>query len=239
MKEETIKQYLEQVIARVDFINPSPLPLDSLPTELTSEIMKSFPIAEPREIIAEEFQIKGAQEIETTRSKMTEWNFYGKNRERRLCISKEFILVVFKQYTSFKELQDIFIPIVKTLFAKYNGTQGRRLGLRYINKIKKGDQNYFEWEGELNKNLLAIFEVPKAEEKNNISRAFHNLILHYDDFDLRFQYGMHNPDFPAPIRQKLFILDFDAYSNSLIQGENIETKLDTLHEKIKDFLSKC
>jgi len=239
MKESFIKDYLDQAIIRIDFLTPNLIPSDSLSTELIQEIMKLFPIAEPREAIAEEFQIKGGQPIETKIEKMIEWNFYGKDKEKRLCLSKQSFFIAFKKYDSFKNLKLTFIPIAEKLFKNYTGLQGKRLGLRYINKIKLNDNNYFEWEEYLNKNLLAIFNIPDSGEKKNISRAFHNLIINYDSFNLRFQYGMYNPDFPASIKQKLFILDFDAACSELILIENLEQKLTIFHDKIKELLDRC
>ena len=55
----------------------------------------------------------------------------------------------------------------------------------------------------------------------------------YDDEQrMRFQYGMPNPDYPAPIKKKHFILDFDAYAEMLIDISELGDTLDTFHDRI-------
>ena len=44
---------------------------------------------------------------------------------------------------------------------------------------------------------------------------------------------MPNPDYPAPIKQKLFVLDYDAYCNLLLSYSDIEQYITQFHDKIK------
>jgi len=44
---------------------------------------------------------------------------------------------------------------------------------------------------------------------------------------------MPNPDFPAPIKQKIFTLDLDASYQSLQEQVEISTNLDKFHDKIQ------
>nr|QNO52558.1 hypothetical protein BJKGENCM_00048 [Methanosarcinales archaeon ANME-1 ERB6] len=55
---------------------------------------------------------------------------------------------------------------------------------------------------------------------------------------LKFNCGMHNPDFPATIRKKKFILDYDAYYTSLQELIDIEPNLINSHDKIKKLYEK-
>ena len=52
------KNYLTEVIVKIDFLNPINSLEDKFPTNLKPEIKRLFPIAEPQDIIAGEFQIK-------------------------------------------------------------------------------------------------------------------------------------------------------------------------------------
>jgi len=45
---------------------------------------------------------------------------------------------------------------------------------------------------------------------------------------------MHNPDFPAPIKKKIFILDYDAYYDGFVERTEVETRLTLFHDKIQD-----
>jgi uncharacterized protein (TIGR04255 family) len=50
---------------------------------------------------------------------------------------------------------------------------------------------------------------------------------------MRFQYGMHNPDYPAPIKKKIFILDYDAYCNGILTKNDIFKYLPIFHEEVQ------
>lgn len=49
---------------------------------------------------------------------------------------------------------------------------------------------------------------------------------------------MHNPDFPAPIRKKIFVLDYDAYCEGLQDMEDIKKNIDVFHDKIENLFEE-
>lgn len=55
---------------------------------------------------------------------------------------------------------------------------------------------------------------------------------------MQFQYGMYNTDFPAPIKNKLYILDIDAYTQGLLTFDDIQSRLDKFHDAIEDLFEK-
>jgi uncharacterized protein (TIGR04255 family) len=44
---------------------------------------------------------------------------------------------------------------------------------------------------------------------------------------------MFNPDYPAPIKKKIYTLDFDMYATKILDKQDIEETLDRYHEKLK------
>ena len=69
-------------------------------------------------------------------------------------------------------------------------------------------------------------------------REFHNLEMNYGGMNLTFLYGMHNPDYPAPIRQKTFVLDFDAYAMKVQGKEGLLNSLESMHDRIESLFEK-
>ena len=49
---------------------------------------------------------------------------------------------------------------------------------------------------------------------------------------------MFNPDYPAPIQKKSFILDYDAYHRGALNLEDIIPKLDKLNTIIKTIFER-
>lgn len=227
--------FLNKVIVKIDFTSNFNLPQKGLPKKISEEILKYFPIPEPREITAKHIHItnNGTSEKE---NKQNQLFFHGRNREKTLCITSEYLYIEVTKYTKYEEFRDIFLTLLNQLSEKEDFSI-KRLGLRYINQIKINTGSPFEWNEYLNPNLLNIFNVP--ETKDYLSRVFSNLVQQFDDgMLLNFQYGMHNPDFPSKIRQKLFVLDYDAYIQGLIGLDEIKTYIDSGHKKIEELFEK-
>jgi len=226
------RNFLTEVIVRVDFLNPLHEIEKQLPKKVTQEAGKHFPISEPKTSFAKEFQLSPAGVKETFSKQMQEWHFHGMNRDKTLTITPESIFITHKNYTSFETLQTEFTNVFSKLLDASKEIQARRLGLRYINNIRLKDGDPLDWGTYINPNLLQTINFPK--NKKTITRAFNVLELNYKEFILRFQFGLHNPDFPAPIKQKVFVMDFDAYYDGVQEYEEILKNLNKFHSEIQD-----
>lgn len=63
--------------------------------------------------------------------------------------------------------------------------------------------------------------------------------LNLGNMKIRFRYGMHNPDYPAPIRKKLFILDYDAFLEGLQNEADMISNIDKFNNEIESMFEKC
>jgi uncharacterized protein (TIGR04255 family) len=233
------RPFLKQVIVRIDCIAPFREHNKPLPKKLTGPILKLFPILEQKVFTIHELEIKLGETPVTKQAQGTDWYFYGKEREKHVCIGVGHMYIAYDRYDSFDSLKGEFLRTAEVLLDTYKEIQVNRLGLRYINNIELNSNDVFEWSVYLNKNLLSIFSMLEPRDKSIICRAFHNLTMNYGEFTLKFQYGMHNPDYPAPIRKKLFTLDLDAFSHGPQSVDEIRENLDRFHEKIEDLFENC
>lgn len=184
--------FITEVIARVDFLSPIHEVNQSLPRQISDLVIKNYPIPEPQPLVEHRVHIslKDA-EVQKESLDAKEWKFFGSDRSKFLSIRPDAIILKYTKYFRFDPLRDEFLHVVEKFFSYFQAAQGRRLGLRYINNIRVDDGSPTSWDKFIKPNLLCIFKGNK--EKELISRAFHNLELNYGDFNLRFQYGMHNP----------------------------------------------
>lgn len=221
--------FLKKVIAKVDFASPVEMLQNKLPPSVSKLLLKAFPISEPKKAIGKKLMIT---RDETKESKLEEtyWFYHGKDRQKRACLSQKFFYIEYDVYSSFENLVSDFLPILKELFDSINELQVSRFGLRYVDHITFDENDVFEWSVYLHESLLAAFSIP--HEGKQLIRTFSNFTVSDDNMILQFQYGMHNPDFPAPIKKKLFILDTDAYTQGLIEMSDIPAKLEKFHEAI-------
>lgn len=223
--------FLTSVIARVDFPNPLPVH-ENLPLSLSKTILNFFPLSEPKKLKGQALKFDGENfQVEGLGSK-TEWNYFGKNREKQLVLDSEYMFISQKGYKTFDPLKNEFLDIVKKLYENYTDLQINRFGLRYVNEISLLDQTEpLNWNDYLNDNLLTLFDI--AEDKSKIAKCFNNIIFNFEDFILNFKYGMHNPDFPTPIRKKIFILDYDAHVTTLQDLSDIQENIIVFHDEIE------
>jgi len=93
-----------------------------------------------------------------------------------------------------------------------------------------------DWRDYIESSMLSLFAFP--QDKAKLSRIFHILEYAFEEFNIRYQFGMNNPDFPAPIRQRIFVLDMDAYHQGAITPAEIGAALDKYHGSIQDLFEQ-
>jgi uncharacterized protein (TIGR04255 family) len=224
------KTFLKEVVVRVDFVSPLTGIANTLPKDVSTAALSGFPIDEPKPAFTQAVSIS-KDDVSTTRQDFTEWNFHGLHRDKRLVISPLFVLMVHNRYERFEFFRDEFCQVIDSLFNSLPNAQASRIGLRFINQIDVSAADPLKWRRYVSSELLGVlnYRVPGAKP----SRLFSSLEFAFDTFSLRFQYGIHNPDYPAPITQRQFTLDFDAYYRGLVDPHDIRTNLDTFHSQIQ------
>ncbi len=230
LESKYTKNFIKKIIIRVDF-NETPLSFEKgLPTSLTKKALEMFPISDPRPFIYKDIKIT-AQEDKINKIEGIEWRYHGKTRGKTLCISHDFVYIEYKKYESIDLINGTFLAILEELFIMNPDLQINRFGLRYINQINLEDSTHpTEWEGFINKNLIDSFNI--IEDRTRILRAFHLMDLDYSDMRILFQYGMNNPDHPAPIKKKVFILDYDASVEGLQTKDDIGLNIPKFYANI-------
>ncbi|MBC2712844.1 MAG: TIGR04255 family protein [Desulfosarcina sp.] len=229
------KPYLKKVIAKIEFTSKIDVPTKGLNKKSSELILKQFPILEPREVVTRQVKISetGAKETRDTQNHLI---FHGKNRKKTICISPDFAYLEISKYSTSDLLKKDFILLLNVL-ADETDYSIKRFGLRFINQIEIDESDPFSWDEYINSDLLAAFNI--AEDKNKISRIFSNIIQNYNDnMMINFQYGMHNPDYPSIIKKKLYILDFDAFLQGVMEKELIQNQFDIAHTRIENLFEK-
>ena len=229
------RNYLTKVIARLDFLSPIPGIDSRLPPEARQAALKVYPIGEPRESVSRELAISpsgfAAQE-----SKFTEWHFHGRDRDKTFTIVPTAIFVTYVKYEKYELLKNDFLSVLNPCLEAFEDAQPARIGLRYINNISLSEPNPLDWSAYIQQSLLSLIDFPP--DKAALSRIFHNLEFSFDDFNFRYQFGIRNPDYPARIKNKAFVIDLDAYHQGNIERPEIPATLDKFHSCIQDFFER-
>lgn len=225
------RNYLSQVIARIDFVGIPAIGESGPSNTITAALKREFPVAEQKKQIFKSISISDKAVKEETLKETFQWFFHSVDRDKLIHIAHDACYVEYKKYKSFGTLQNDFLPIVDALFAAYPALQVSRLGLRYVDTIELKEKEPTDWTTYLKPELLASLRL--ADDPRTVTRMFHLLEFNYGDMQMRFQFGIPNPDFPALLKRKQFTLDYDAYCTSLLSANDIGHNLVKFHDKIR------
>ena len=223
------KDFLIKVIVRIDFDTPLPIVGKGPAPSIYDTVKDRFPITEEKKVMGKELLI-GPGDTKERSFETKEWHYYGKNREKHLTITPNTVFVEYDKYEYYEMLKEDFLSVSDALFISYQKLQVKRLGLRYIDNINIPNEPPTEWDKYLKPELNTVFAL--VDDKKTVSRAFHVLEFNYGEDLLRFQFGMFNPDYPAPIKKKIYTLDFDMYVTKILSKSDIGDTLDRFHEKV-------
>jgi len=223
--------YLKEVIIRIDLPDTFEFSETKMPKEIEKEVLKRFPIPEPKTLQGMELQFSGKEFIQKDLQK-TEWYYFDSNREKKLVFLENAILISYRKYEEFNKLREDWSSVINLIFDKYPEIQVNKIGLRYVNHIQL-DKDENKWKDTINEKLLHNFQLGL----DNISRGFSIINLNENGIKTAFQYGIHNPDFPSTIKNNLFILDFDVFYEGILTKKDILENTDTFHGMIKSLFS--
>lgn len=227
--------FLKEVILRMDFDKAYPEFSEKLPKDLESCIRKFYPIFEPSIAHIHSFHFNAKEFKDSKPEEFNKWIYRSKDSGNKIIFERSAIIISLTTYDNFdkiySELKEIFTEVEKI----NNDLQIRRLGLRYINHIKlTGDP--FNWNGIIEENLINKFSIDESDI--NPVKLMTILIYKKDDCLLQFQYGMPNPDFPALIKKRFFVLDYDAFFEGILPFKDIDEYVDKLHGFIQIIFEK-
>jgi uncharacterized protein (TIGR04255 family) len=225
------KNFLKQVIVRVDFAEEISIGAKGPPRAFYLAIKEKFPLIEDKKTVMRQLLLDATGTKAITHEER-EWFYHGKERQKYLRLMKDHFVLEYKSYNSFIDLKEDFVLGLDAFFKQYGDIGIKRFGLRYVDQIELEESDPTNWSEYLNPALLAPFSL--ADDVRTVNRMFSSIEFNYGDTNLRFQFGMPNPDFPAPLRKKMFVLDYDAYCGLLLNREEVINYLDVFHEKISD-----
>lgn len=226
--------FLKEVIFRVDFPVPMENVESAVPSSVLREIMRAFPIAEPQTVQSQEIQFSG-QTVSSNTQELKKWVYHGREREKSIILERQSLTMTIKRYETYDGAISEFKTVVEALFKENKELFSSRIGVRYINSIELDEANPLEWSEYLNEEILGIVSFHASE---NVSRVFHVLEYNFDGQILKYQFGLPNPDYPAIIKKKQFILDLDSFFTGAFDEKEIYDCIALCHQKIQELFEK-
>ncbi len=150
-----------------------------------------------------------------------------------MILSNKFIIFEINNYVRFEVHRQWFQSILLALFQR-NRISATRTGIRYINIFDtsriKLQKKYFTSE------VASSLQVKLVEEENRprLIRSMHMAEYRIDEMTMNFRYGMFNPEYPNFLKKNDFALDFDFFSNDIIDSaDGIFHVIDKGHYEIQ------
>lgn len=226
------KNHLVEVLARIDFSSPiESLNQQLLPENVNKVLKHRYPIFESSKAQTQNIIIND-KSFHADRHEFQQWIYHGENREKTITVTQSNITVSIKKYVSYDEFKlDVIEPIEEVSKLESNVVISRT-GLRYIN-IFPNETNKSE---EVLVNFQPMISLPFENiiDEGNLSRLINVSEYIDDEVKCRVQSGMFNPDYPAKIRNKEFVLDIDAFIDTPHQFNNVNQLFDSLHSVIEN-----
>lgn len=227
------KNFLKNVIFRVDFLLDEK-EFDNLMNKATlDEIKRRFEILEPLQTIKNtNFMVDvNTNTINANQNESKKYIFRKKQGNAALIIDSQSIVIDYTKYLNAEMLLED-IKLLNFIFAKISIS---RIGLRYINYIEATGFGEIDWDKYIHN---SIRESQKIDFGGSLLQSINVTDIKYDDYIIKFQSGIHNQNFPADRVKDAYVLDFDAFSNEIKPTEDIEKMIEKWNIQIGKLFEK-
>lgn len=234
------KTFLKNVIVRVDLAEPISQS-KKLASDFHEIIKDKLPAKEDISGIHFEATMgvagKDQGTVKQTQRVVTSYRFTNADGKIVLMLEAEpsNLNLLFNTYNDSDELHEFVVIIVTAIKKIYGDILVKRTGLRYINNIIL-DGDAFQWAPFINAHLISLLDFPS--DKRKISRGLGRIDLAEDNYNVHFQFGMFNPEYPNPIARKEFILDYDCYTEEEMNIADIPKTIEYLHKAEKELFER-
>lgn len=244
--------FLSQVIIRMDF-------LEFIPSEILFEesrivnIRQVFSQMTMRQIIRfndVNVLFRGALSQTQSSSREGFQQSFSDQSGNKLTISNKYLILEINRYVSYEDAREKLNASLMAVIGD-RAIHVSRTGIRYINlyesnRIKITKKMF-------NAEVSALVNPSLSDEKDGLCciRSMCMNEYRFSDMRLNFRYGMFNPQYPNSMRDASFALDYDCYSDNLLNGlgsvlEHVDaghdaiqrlfesTITDSLREKMRD-----
>lgn len=224
------KNFLKQVIAKIDFAQPlSDLNHESI-VAVVAEIKKRYPISEQATAFQQGIEITD-KEIKSSKTEFPEWNFHGVNREKTLKINQHFLQVLLTKYTSESDFKEDLLTPISQIIGSRPEVLIARTGVRFINIFDFEIDNFAKVKEYFSESISAHLAAVTNPEECVRSILVNEYLL--DETKIRMQSGLFNPDYPAIIKRRHFVLDIDAYIDFPHQIRDVDKYFRDFHAKVQ------
>jgi uncharacterized protein (TIGR04255 family) len=234
------RDFLSRVILRADFTG-SPISLPNEPSEFTRKVADRFPVATStpvRDVMFNVTDVGGA--IVNNHDRGHQWS-HRKSVDGTIVVILEadFISLEYgpADYKGYAQIAEDFAYIADALGESFGIPEFSRVGLRYINEIRLPGRA-LDWDGVIAPGLIST-TLHRVVADGRLQRSMHQLCELHGDDQVLLTHGLFNPDFPAPLVQKHYIIDIDCSRNGQISAGDSKAVVKRLNSLAASTFEGC
>lgn len=233
MPESYVRNFLYSVLCRIDF--PVILRLErERPASFQEKVRDRFP--KTNEYAVYETQFKpGITPSARMEEPFLQWEFFTRDEVRKITMQRNFLSLEDRAYKDFQTFKENLRSAFEALVELYSPPVITRLGLRYQNLIKMAEGSALDWKGFLVDPLIAHLQF---QHGGKWLQDKHEIRLKTDVGHVTLRYGVHNPNSPAPIQDRQFMLDIDCYIRDDLEPGEVLAKLCDLNADAVDMFER-
>lgn len=229
--------FLKQVIIRIDFMDFIK-DNNMYDIEIEKRILKIFPRRGKDQIIRfnsiKMIFPQNKEQPMNTNGEIVEGiqkEYFTNDGQNKLILSNKFIIFEIKNYTNFEEHRLWLYSILSAVYEKNKQLTINRTGIRYINILESSKikilKKFFKPE------IASSLYVNNLKNNIHLVRTMHISEYRVDEMIMNFRYGMYNPEYPNTLKKNDFVLDFDFFSENIIESsDDIFKVIDKGHQEI-------
>lgn len=202
--------YLAKVILRADFGSNPTGPLEEA-TAFADKVAHLFPHSVKNSLVEMQVNITENGNDVAHKHVGTQWTLTKAiGSTMTVSLQPTFLSLEYGpgDYVSFPAFFAEFQLLIDKLTEAFGNRSFDRIGLRYINEIRLPGRA-LDWNGIIHSRLVGAVLTP-ALENGRLIRSMHQIVERHGENQIHFNYGIVNPDFPAPVVQRFFVLDIDC-----------------------------
>jgi len=212
---------------------------NSEPVQFKNKIKEQFPHLKLGRRITIKAEIKGLNgKEEKSKTPMTIeeiqriWTFSDKDNIVLVSVSANDFTLEYNKYQDISTMDRDFDFLWSQFQTIYNVGILSRVGLRYINQINFSTGDPLDWKGYISSDIIKAVLGITVPDKHRLGRSTNTIFWLGDDHRIKFQFGIHNREFPNPIAKKEFILDYDCFSIDPVDASEARKHLKYYNELI-------
>jgi uncharacterized protein (TIGR04255 family) len=228
LRKQFKKHLLESVIVRLDFADI--LSAENLSSEIVSSIGCEF--SERRVETGRNYKISDDGIFFDGEAKS--WVLMDPKTKNYVKISNTFIVVEYKQYTSFEEFISIFEKVFSIYNSLFKDNELKRIGLRKVNGyIENESEKIISFEEYFNSFLVSHLTSEIFETPDDLEGDRHTLSTKNKDYKITLNYGT-SRGLSQKENARKFFLDIDCFAKENIKSKNLLEHLDKMNDCLFD-----